>query len=142
MPQAADSMGRPALTCAWRAGFWPCAAVSTWPRIVSETSVLSMPARATTASSTAAPRSWAGVVANAPPKEPTAVRAADAITTLVMEILLRDDAGAGRAVVPPRHNAIAAPRQRARPDAAARPQPVACAKPVSSQGGRTVGAPK
>ena len=31
-----------------------------------------------------APRSWAGVLANAPLNEPTAVRAAEAITTLVM----------------------------------------------------------
>ncbi len=52
MPQAALSIGRPALICACRAGFWPCAAVSTWPRMVSETSALSMPARATISSST------------------------------------------------------------------------------------------
>src|SRR6056297_2129846 len=52
--------------------------------MVSLISDLSTPARDTTASRTAVPRSWAGVVANAPPNDPTAVRAADAITTLVM----------------------------------------------------------
>ena len=81
---AALSIGRPALICACRAGFWPCAAVSTWPRMVSETSPFSIPARDTTSSSTAAPSACAGVEANAPLKEPTAVRAAEAITTLVI----------------------------------------------------------
>ena len=38
---------------AWRAGFMPCAAVSTWPRMVWPTSSFATPARATTSSSTA-----------------------------------------------------------------------------------------
>ena len=84
MFQAALSVGRPALIWAWRAGFWPWPAVSTWPRIVSSTSDLSIPARVTNASSTAVPRSCAGVLAKAPPKLPTAVLAAEAITTLVI----------------------------------------------------------
>jgi hypothetical protein len=84
MPQAALSFGRPALICAWRAGFWPCAAVRTWPRIVSDTSALSTPARSTTASMTMRPSSWAGVLAKEPRKLPTGVRAALAMTTLVM----------------------------------------------------------
>src|SRR3546814_5602257 len=36
-PQAGTSCGTPAAIEAWRAGFWPCAAVSTWPRMTSET---------------------------------------------------------------------------------------------------------
>ena len=52
--------------------------------MVSDTSALSIPARATTASRTAAPKSWAGVLAKAPLKLPTAVRAAETITTLVI----------------------------------------------------------
>ena len=38
MPQAGASIGMPAAIDAWRAGFWPWPAVSTWPRITSETS--------------------------------------------------------------------------------------------------------
>ena len=38
MPQAGVPMGRPAAMEAWRAGFWPWAAVSTWPRMTSLTS--------------------------------------------------------------------------------------------------------
>ena len=34
-PQAGTSLGMPAAIDAWRAGFWPWAAVSTWPRITS-----------------------------------------------------------------------------------------------------------
>ena len=37
-PQAVFSCGTPALIAACRAGFWPCPAVSTWPRITSSTS--------------------------------------------------------------------------------------------------------
>jgi hypothetical protein len=62
----------------------PCAAVSTWPRMVSETSDLSTPARSTTASMTMRPSSCAGVLAKEPRKLPTGVRAALAMTTLVM----------------------------------------------------------
>jgi hypothetical protein len=107
MPQAALSFGRPALICAWRAGFWPCAAVSTWPRMVSETSDLSTPARSTTASMTMRPSSCAGVLAKEPRKLPTGVRAALAMTTLVMgslslvsHALARVPPGCGRAADP------------------------------------------
>ena len=75
MLQAALSFGRPALICACRAGFCPCAAVSTWPRMVSDTSPGSTPARSSTALITAAPSSCAGVLANEPLKLPTGVRA-------------------------------------------------------------------
>ena len=64
--------GRPALICAWRAGFWPWPAVSTWPRIVSETSPGSTPARSSAALIAAAPSSCAGVAAKEPLKLPTA----------------------------------------------------------------------
>ena len=46
-----------------------------------------MPARATISFSTAAPRSCAGVLAKDPLKLPTGVRAADAMTTLVICVL-------------------------------------------------------
>ena len=38
MPNAVLASGRPAARAAWRAGFWPSPAVSTWPRITSSTS--------------------------------------------------------------------------------------------------------
>ena len=95
IPQAAAPIGRPAATCAWRAGFWPWAAVSTWPRIVSDTSSAATPERSTTARMAAAPSSCAGVAAKLPLKLPTGVRAAEAITMLVMAILLGRAAPAG-----------------------------------------------
>ena len=49
MPQAGVPMGRPAAMEAWRAGFWPWAAVSTWPRITSLTSPPSTLARSSAA---------------------------------------------------------------------------------------------
>ena len=79
-PQAVLSFGTPAAMAAWRAGFCPCAAVSTWPRITSSTSAASTPARSSAALMATAPRSWAGVVAKAPLKEPTGVRAAETMT--------------------------------------------------------------
>src|SRR5918996_2823247 len=71
----------PALIEAWRAGFWPCAAVRIWPMMTSETWPGSTPARSSAALMAMAPRSWAGVVANAPLKLPTGVRAALTMTT-------------------------------------------------------------
>ncbi len=49
--------------------------------ITSETRAGSMPARSSAALMAMAPRSWAGVVANAPLKLPTGVRAALTMTT-------------------------------------------------------------
>ena len=80
-PQAGLSTGMPAAIEAWRAGFWPCAAVRIWPMMTSETRPGSMPARSSAALMAMAPRSWAGVVANAPLKLPTGVRAALTMTT-------------------------------------------------------------
>src|SRR5690625_393044 len=84
IPQAGASIGRPAAICAWRAGFCPCAAVSTCPKMVSDTASFSTPARSSAASIAAAPSSWAGTLAKAPLKLPIAVRAAEAMTTSVM----------------------------------------------------------
>jgi len=50
-----------------------------------------MPARATTAFKTDVPSASAGVLAKAPPKLPTAVRAADTITIFVTKFLLIDE---------------------------------------------------
>ncbi len=49
--------------------------------MTSETRPGSMPARSSAALMAMAPRSWAGVVANAPLKLPTGVRAALTMTT-------------------------------------------------------------
>src|SRR5471030_2557345 len=73
--------GRPALMTAWRAGFWPTAAVSTWPRMASLMVVGSMPVCAIRPLMTWAPSSDAGTLARLPPNLPTAVRAAATITT-------------------------------------------------------------
>src|SRR5471032_1187229 len=73
--------GRPALMTAWRAGFWPTAAVSTWPRMASLIVVGSMPVCAIRPLMTWAPSSEAGTLARLPPNLPTAVRAAATITT-------------------------------------------------------------
>src|SRR6266436_7924721 len=79
--QAGLSTGIPADIEAWRAGFWPCAAVRIWPMMTSDTRAGSTPARSRAALMATAPRSWAGMVANAPLKLPTAVRAALTMTT-------------------------------------------------------------
>ena len=78
--QAVFSFGTPAPMAAWRAGFMPCAAVSTWPRITSSTSPALMPARSMAPVIATVPRSEAGVLANAPLKAPTGVRAPLAMT--------------------------------------------------------------
>ena len=62
--------GRPALIDAWRAGFWPLPAVSTWPRITSEICSGLMSYCASSARMTVAPSSGAGVLASAPPNLP------------------------------------------------------------------------
>src|SRR5580692_9241609 len=80
----------PALTDAWRAGFWPCAAVRIWPRMVSETSFGATSARASAAWIAVLPSSCAGTAANAPLNDPTAVRAPETMTTSVMKASLDD----------------------------------------------------
>src|SRR5688572_975016 len=83
-PQAGTSFGTPAAIEAWRAGFWPWAAVSTWPRITSETSSAATPAWASAASIATRPSSCAGTEANEPRKDPTGVRLAAVMTMSVM----------------------------------------------------------
>ena len=74
---------------AWRAGFCPVPACSTWPRM---TSLICSPAsleRSSSAFSTVAPSSDAGMLASVPPNLPTAVRAAATMTmSVVMNVLL------------------------------------------------------
>lgn len=69
----------------WRAGFCPRPAVSTFPMMTSSTRDLSTPARASAAEIAAAPSAGAGSLASAPPKAPTAVRAALMITGFDMK---------------------------------------------------------
>ena len=94
--------GRPARIEAWRAGFWPLPAVSTWPRITSSTCAGSRPVCSSRRRITAAPSSGAGMFASEPWKLPTAVRVAATITTSCMESVLTGSAflerGPGRSV--------------------------------------------
>src|ERR1700709_2684303 len=71
----------PAAIEAWRAGFWPWAAVRIWPMMTSETRPGSMPARSSAALMAMAPSSWAGVVGKAPLRRPTGVRESLTMTT-------------------------------------------------------------
>ena len=81
MVNAGMELGKPALMTAWRAAFWPTAAVSTWPRIASPIRFGSMPVCASKPLITCAPSSDAGILARLPPNLPTAVRPAATITT-------------------------------------------------------------
>src|SRR5579863_5326534 len=85
MPQAGVAMGMPAAIEAWRAGFWPWAAVRTWPRMTSEISSPETLARASAALMATSPNLWAGRVAKAPLNAPTGVRAAETMTTSSMK---------------------------------------------------------
>ncbi len=86
MVMAGTVCGRPALITAWRAGFWPEPAVSTWPMMTSLTcsgfDARSLEHRA----DHMAPSSGAAIFASDPPNLPTAVRAADTITMSVISI--------------------------------------------------------
>ena len=86
---AGTPFGKPDLMTAWRAGFWPAPAVSTWPRMTSLIVSGATPERSSSALMTVAPRSDAGILASDPPNLPTAVRAAATMTTSSMGILLR-----------------------------------------------------
>src|SRR5215212_7801542 len=87
--QAVFSAGMPAAMAACRAGFWPVLAVSTCPKITSSTSPGSTLARSIAAMIATLPSSCAGVLANAPLKLPTGVRAAETITTSFMAFSCR-----------------------------------------------------
>ena len=80
IPNAVLASGSPAARAAWRAGFCPSPAASTWPRITSSTSPASTPARSNAACSASAPSVCAGSVPRAPLKLPTGVRAAETMT--------------------------------------------------------------
>jgi hypothetical protein len=88
MPNAVLLSGMPARRAAWRAGFWPCPAVRTWPRMTSSISPASNPARLMAERMAASPSRWAGSEAKAPLKLPTGVRRAAVMTTSVMAIFL------------------------------------------------------
>jgi hypothetical protein len=72
--------GRPAVNAAWRAGFCPLPAASTWPSITSLIISGLTPVLSSNARITAAPSLDAGIVDRVPPKEPMGVRAAATIT--------------------------------------------------------------
>jgi hypothetical protein len=73
--------GSPALMTAWRAGFWPAPAASTWPMMTSLTAAGSMPVFAISCLITCAPSSVAGIFERVPPNLPMAVRPAATMTT-------------------------------------------------------------
>ena len=90
---AGTVFGSPPLMTAWRAGFWPTPACSTWPRITSLTCSPVSLERSSSAFSTVAPRNAdAGVLASVPPNLPTAVRAA---ATMTISVLMGFSPGAG-----------------------------------------------
>jgi hypothetical protein len=85
MVSAGTVTGRPLLMTVWRAGFWPAPAVSTWPKISSPICSPESRARLSSSTTTAAPRSGAGVLARVPPNLPTAVRVAATMTMSSMK---------------------------------------------------------
>ena len=87
MPQAGLSTGMPAAIDAWRAGFWPWPAVSTWPRMTSETSPGCTPARSIAALMAIFPSSWPDRLDSEPLNEPTGVRAALAMTMVLSSLI-------------------------------------------------------
>ena len=86
MVSAGVSWATPAFIMAWRAGFWPTPAASTWPMMTSPIWSACRPARAMASRITMLPSSVAGVLASAPPNLPTAVRAAETMTMSSMVI--------------------------------------------------------
>src|SRR5690606_37049125 len=85
---AGTACGRPARMAAWRAGFWPEPAVSTWPRMTSSTCAASRPVCSSRRLMTMAPSSGAGISARLPWKLPVAVRVAATMTTSCMGLIL------------------------------------------------------
>ena len=72
---------------AWRAGFWPLPAQSTWPNSTSSTSLPFRPVCSSRRRMTTAPSSGAGTWLSAPWKLPMAVRVAATMTTSCMTVL-------------------------------------------------------
>ena len=77
---------------AWRAGFWPCAAVRIWPITTSDTLPGTTCARDSAARIATSPRVAAGTALRAPLKLPTGVRAAPAMTMSLIEPSAIEDA--------------------------------------------------
>ena len=75
--KAAMVSGKPALSAAWRAGFWPTPACSTCPMMTSSTRSLATPARRMASAMAMAPSRGAGMSPKAPRYLPIGVRAAD-----------------------------------------------------------------
>src|SRR5581483_9695352 len=87
---AATESGRPALRAAWRAGFWPAPACTTWPMTTSSTRRASSPERARDSFSARAPSATAERSLNAPPNFPMGVRTLEARTTSSDEAMMAD----------------------------------------------------
>ena len=88
MVKAGVSLATPAFIIAWRAGFWPAPAASTWPMMTSPIWSGCRPARAMASRTTMLPSSVAGILASEPPNLPTGVRTAETITMSSMDWLL------------------------------------------------------
>ena len=80
MVSAGVSLAPPLLSHAWRAGFCPAPAASTWPMMASPTWSGETLARASASLITMAPSSVAARPASEPPNLPTAVRVAETMT--------------------------------------------------------------
>src|SRR5579862_9160993 len=83
---AGTMSGSPAQMDAWRAGFCPTPAASTWPMMTSETWSGATPARSSTLRMMCAPSLAAGTPASEPPNLPIAVRAAPTMTISSMMV--------------------------------------------------------
>src|SRR5687767_7895876 len=86
MVMAGTMSGSPAQIAAWRAGFWPTPAASTWPMMTSETWSGATPARASACLMMCAPSFAAGTLASEPPNLPIADRAAPTMTMSSMDV--------------------------------------------------------
>src|SRR5262249_25621036 len=103
---AATWSGRPPLSAAWRAGFWPRPADTTLPMMHSSTIVGSMPARRTASRTTPAPSCVAANDFSAPRNLPVRVRTADTITdSRTTNLDLLDPARAEECLEPPQDDA-------------------------------------
>src|SRR5437870_10196112 len=100
---AATSGRRPPRSAAWRAGFWPKPAETTFPSITSSTCSGARPARSTAAFTTIAPSCVALIVFKAPWNFPIGVRTALMMTGSFMVGLLAQAVTSLTAVCHPWH---------------------------------------
>src|SRR5438445_5266972 len=77
---AAMVSGRPPRSAAWRAGFWPSPALTTFPMMHSSTACGSRPARRTASATTSAPSRVAASDFSVPRNLPVGVRTAETMT--------------------------------------------------------------